>query len=74
MTQEIYDEICVLNKEYKNYSEAIYLMEEGLENLKYNKAGVINNIMNKCDHAYPDGKSALEGNFYNQCKICEAIV
>lgn len=30
-------------------------------------------IENSCDHRYPDGKSAWDGNFMmNECKICGA--
>ena len=74
MTQETYDEIVALDKEYKNNSEAICLMEEGLVNIKSKQTKITRDIMDKCDHKYPDGRSALDSHFYHQCEICGAII
>ena len=74
VTQEQYDEIVTLNKEYKTYSETISNMEQGLLNLQNKRGEITRYIMDKCDHTYPDGRSALESYFYHQCIICGAII
>jgi len=74
MTQEQYDEIMVLDKEYKTYSETISNMEQGLVNLQNKRGKITRDIMDKCDHKYPDGRSALDSHFYHQCEICGAII
>jgi len=74
MNLETYREIISLNKEYKEYSEAIYLMQDGVVNLASKRTKITKDIMEKCDHTYPDGRTALESHFYHQCEICGAII
>ena len=74
MTQERYDEILILEKEYRTHNDSIILMKKGLNNLESKQTKITRDIMDKCDHEYPDGRSALDSHFYHQCEICGAII